>query len=124
MGDAGILAADDRIELIDGEMIEMAPIGAMHASKVARLSRILSAAVGDHAIVWTQNPIALPPRDEPQPDICLLQPRADDYEGNLPLAAEVLLVIEVSDTTLAYDLDVKVPLYARHGIPDVWILSV
>ncbi len=124
MGAAGILKEDDRVELIEGEMIEMAPIGTRHLAKVNRLSRMLSLAAGKEAIVSTQNPIALPPQNEPQPDIALLKARADDYEVSLPTAADVLLVIEVADTTLAYDRDVKIPIYARHGIPEVWLFDV
>jgi len=124
MGAAGILGEDDRLELVDGEMIEMAPIGAKHLAKVNRLSRMLSLAVGKDAIVSTQNPIALPPQDEPQPDIALLRPRPDDYEAALPGAADVILIIEVSDTTLAYDRDIKIPIYARHGIAEVWLLDL
>lgn len=124
MGAAGILREDDRVELIDGEMIERAPIGTRHLAKVNRLSRMLSLAAGRETIVSTQNPIALPPQNEPQPDIALLKPRADDYEGGLPTAANVLLIIEVADATLAYDRDVKIPIYARHGIAEVWLFDV
>ncbi len=124
MGAAGILGEDDRVELIDGEMLEMAPIGARHLAKVNRLSRMLSLALGQEAIVSTQNPIALPPQTEPQPDIALLKPRADDYEGRLPAAADILLIIEVADTTLAYERDIKIPVYARHGIPEVWLFDM
>jgi Uma2 family endonuclease len=124
MVETGVLSEDDRVELIDGEMIEMAPIGRRHLAKVNRLSRILGLAVGERAIVSTQNPIALPPRNEPQPDIALLRPHPDDYESGLPTAADVLLVIEVADTTLAYDRDVKMPIYARYGIAEAWLFDV
>jgi Uma2 family endonuclease len=124
MGEAGILREDDRIELIQGELIEIAPIGSRHMATVTRLTHVLIAAVGSNAIVSTQNPIALPPDSEPQPDIALLKPRADYYAGSLPGPADVLLLIEVADTTLAYDRDVKLPLYAEHGIPEVWLFDV
>jgi Uma2 family endonuclease len=124
MGTAGILGEDDRIELINGEMIEMAPIGAQHLAMVNRLSRMLNIAAGKEAIVSTQNPIALPPQDEPQPDITLLRPRADEYSRSLPTAADVLLVIEVADTTLAYDREVKIPLYSQCGIAEVWLFDI
>ncbi len=124
MGEAGILGEDDRIELIDGELIQMAPIGVVHASKVNRLNRLLLRAVGSAANVSVQNPIALPPRDEPQPDIALLKPRADDYMGGLPSATDVLLIVEVADTTLRYDRDIKIPLYARHGVAEVWLVDL
>ena len=100
IGAAGVLKEDDRIELIEGELIEMAPIGSRHMAKVNWLVRLLSLCVGDQAILSVQNPIALPPHNEPQPDFTLLKPRADYYEGKLPGAEDILLVIEVSDTTL------------------------
>ncbi len=109
IGEAGILREDDRIELIEGEMIEMAPIGSRHLAKVNRLARLLSRQIGELAIVSVQNPIALPPHNEPQPDIALLKPRADDYESALPTADDVLLVVEIADTTLNYDRDAKLP---------------
>ena len=124
MGEAGILGEDDRIELIDGEMIEMAPIGALHAAQVNVLARIFLRAVGSEAIVSVQNPIALPPLNEPQPDISLLKLRVDDYRKALPTATDVLLVVEVADTTLRYDRDIKIPLYARHGVPEVWLVDL
>jgi len=124
MGAAGILGEDDRVELIDGEMIEMAPIGSKHFAMVNRLSRMLVFAAETQTIVSTQNPIALPPQSEPQPDVALLSPRADDYRDNLPTAADVLLLIEVADTTLAYDRDIKIPIYARPGIPEVWLFDL
>lgn len=124
MGEAGILHEADRIELIDGELIQMAPIGVVHASKVNRLNRMLLRAVGNAANVSVQNPIALPPRDEPQTDIALLKARADDYLGGLPSAADVLLIVEVADTTLGYERDIKIPLYARHGVAEVWLVDL
>jgi Uma2 family endonuclease len=124
MGEAGILHEDDRIELIDGEMIEMAPIGVLHASVVNELSQMLNAALGRLAIVSVQNPIALPPLNEPQPDIAVLKPRSDKYRHALPSAADVLLLIEVADTTLLYDREIKMPLYARHGIAEAWLVDL
>jgi Uma2 family endonuclease len=102
----------------------MAPIGARHLALVNRLSRILILAAGKEAIVSTQNPIELPPRNEPQPDIALLKPRPDDYAAGVPVAVDVLLIIEVADTTLAYDRDVKIPIYARHAIAEVWLFDI
>jgi Uma2 family endonuclease len=124
MGEAGILGEDDRIELIDGEMIEMAPIGVLHASVVNELSQMLNATLGRAAIVSVQNPITLPPLNEPQPDIAVLKPRTDKYRHALPSAADVLLVIEVADTTLRYDREIKMPLYARHGIMEAWLIDL
>ena len=124
MGVAGVLKEDDRIELIEGELIEMAPIGSRHVAKVNWLARLLSQCVGDQAIVSVQNPIALPPHNEPQPDLTLLKPREDYYEGKLSGPEDILLVIEVSDTTLAYDRDSKMPIYARNGIVEAWLVDI
>lgn len=124
MGDAGILHPTARVELIEGEIIDMAPIGSLHASVVATLAELLVVQVRGRAIVFTQNPVTLPPNSEPQPDIALLKPRTDRYRDALPLAADTLLVIEVADTTLQYDREVKMPLYARHGIPEAWLFDL
>lgn len=124
MAQAGIFHDGSRVELVEGELIDMAPIGSLHASVVTSLSMFFARNVGDHAIVSTQNSVSLPPDSEPQPDIMLLRPRADRYRDALPASTNVLLLIEVSDTTLAYDRDVKLPLYARHGIPEVWLIDL
>jgi Uma2 family endonuclease len=124
MAAAQILSEKDRIELIEGEMIQVAPIGAKHFSKLIRLQRLFANLVGNHATVSVQGPIALPPRNEPQPDIALLKPRTDDYESGLPGASDVLLVVEISDTTLVFDRDAKMQIYAFHGIPEAWIVDV
>jgi len=123
LGDAGILDEDSRIELIEGDLIEMAPIGVSHMRCVNRLNRLLIHAVGDAAIVSVQNPVTLPPRSEPQPDFALLRPGADSAD-HVPLAADVHLIVEVADTTLNYDRRTKLPLYARAGIIEVWIVDV
>ena len=124
LGDAGILRPEDRVELIEGEMIEMAPIGARHVAMVNKLCALLVAAVGKNAIVSVQNPIILPPRNEPQPDLAILKPRADYYESQLPNAQDVLLLIEVADSTLEYDRDAKIPTYAQHDISEVWLINL
>jgi Uma2 family endonuclease len=124
MAEAGVLAPDARVELIEGEVIDMAPIGSRHASVVKRLNRILVSAVGGRAIVSVQDPIQLSTRSEPKPDIALLQPSDDYYAKALPAAADCLLVIEVADTTSAYDRQIKSPLYARHGVPELWIVDL
>jgi hypothetical protein len=124
MGEAGILRADDRVELIEGEIAEMAPIGSRHAAFVRRLQRALDRAVGERAIVSVQNPIVLGPRSAPQPDLALLQPRADFYEPAHPGPADVILLVEVADTTQRYDRQVKLPLYARHGVPEAWLVDL
>ncbi len=122
MGEAGILHEDDRVELIEGEIVEMAAIGTRHFSCVNRLNRLLVRSVGDDAIVSVQNPVRLNEHTEPQPDLAVIRPR--DYRESLPTPEDVLVLIEVSDTTLAYDRNVKLPLYARASIPEVWIADL
>jgi Uma2 family endonuclease len=112
LGEAGILDEDSRVELIEGELIDMAPIGPPHMMAVNRLNRLLVRAVGDLGIVSIQNPITLPPHSEPQPDIAVLRPGIDKRGAGLPGPADVLLLIEVADTTLAYDRGTKLQLYA------------
>ncbi len=124
MGEVGLLNEDSRVELIDGEIIEMAPIGSFHGGNVNRFIRLFSKVVGDKAIVAAQNPVVLSGYAEPQPDLAILRWRADDYEQSNPHPEDVLLLIEVSDSTLRYDRDVKIPLYANHGIPEVWLLDI
>ncbi len=121
---AGTLYEDDPVELIEGRLVLRQPIGSRHASTVARLDRLLSRAVGDRAVVWVGNPVRLPTHSEPQPDLMLLKPRDDDYAQALPSAADALLLVEVSDSTLYFDRRVKVPLYARHGIAEVWLVDL
>lgn len=121
---AGSLSEDDRVELIDGEIIDMTPIGSRHASRVGYLTQLLINAVGERALVWTQNPARLGMYSEPQPDLMLLKPKTDFYASGHPMPEDVLLVIEVADTSLKYDRDTKVPLYARHGIPEVWLVDI
>ena len=124
MGEAGIFHEDDRVELIEGEIVDMAPIGSGHSGQVNRLSNILKLAVGERAIVAVQNPIVLGDHSSPQPDIALLRPQADYYAAAHPQARDVLLIVEVADSSLDYDREVKLPLYARHGIPEVWLVDV
>ena len=120
----GIFTEDDRVELIDGEIVEMSPIGSRHAACVARLAALFVKRLGDAAVVFPQNPLRLDKKSEPVPDVVVLKPRADFYAGAHPGPADVLLVVEVADTTLRYDRRVKVPLYARAGIPEVWIVNL
>ncbi len=124
MAETGVLAPDARVELIEGEVVDMAPIGSRHGSAVKRLLHLLSAQVGQRAIVAVQDPVRLSQRSEPQPDLMLLAPRADFYEQAHPTAADVLLLIEVSDTTARYDRLIKLGLYARHGVREVWIVDL
>ncbi len=124
MAEAGILGEDDRVELIEGEIIEMSPIGSRHAGCVNRLTRLLVRGVGNRAVIGAQNPVRVSDLSEPQPDIAVLEPRADDYAGRHPEPADVLLLIEVADTSLAADRDVKAPLYAVSGIAEYWIVDL
>ena len=124
MAEVGLLAHDARVELIQGEVIDMAPIGSRHAYVVNTLTRLLIHALNDRAIVAVQQPIRLDQRSEPQPDLTVVKPPADAYRTAHPVAADVLLLIEVSDTTLRYDRDIKLPLYASHAVPEVWLIDV
>lgn len=124
MAEVGILPQEARVELIEGEVIDMPPIGSFHAGTVIYLANRLTYAVGERAIVATQNPLFLDIHSEPQPDIALLRPRVDFYRSAHPTVADVLLVVEVADSTLAYDTQIKLPLYARHHIPEVWLVDL
>jgi Uma2 family endonuclease len=121
MAEAGILTEDDRVELIDGEVRAMAPIGEWHISTVNRLTAQVSRQIGDRAILSVQNPIQLDDYTEPQPDIVLLRYREDFYVHAKARPEDVLLVMEVADSSLEYDRDEKIPRYARAMIPEVWL---
>jgi len=123
MGETGLLGEDDRVELIDGEVVQMSPIGARHFACVVNLTHMLMAACGDRCFVSVQNPVVLSERSETQPDLSLLRKRPDPA-GRLPEPEDVALVVEVSDTTLAYDRDTKLPRYAVAGIPEVWVVDL
>jgi Uma2 family endonuclease len=125
MIEARVFHPDDRLELIEGEVIVMAPIGSPHQSTVDRLTHLLVTRLGDRAIVRVQGPIVLAAEDsEPQPDLALLQPRADFYRSGHPEPGDILLAIEVTDTTTELDRRVKLPLYARAGIPETWLVDL
>jgi Uma2 family endonuclease len=124
MAAAGVLSEDDRVELIEGEIIEMSPIGSRHAACVGRLSKFLERLAGDYAIVWAQNPVQINDYSEPLLDVALLKPRSDFYAQGKPQPADVLLIIEVADSSVEYDRQIKVPLYARAGIPEMWIVNL
>ncbi len=125
MCETGIFGEDERLELIEGEIVEMSPIGRRHAGKVRYLINLLARRLGeDEAFVDAQNPVVLGDLSEPQPDLAILRPRADLYANEHPEPEDILLLIEVADTTLAYDREVKVPIYARHGVPEVWIADL
>ena len=124
MSEAGILSETDRVELIDGEIIKMSPIGKRHAACVKRLNSALNRKVSDYAIVSVQDPVRLDDYSEPEPDIALLKPRDDFYAQALLTAEDVLLIIEVADPSVEYDRDVKLPLYAKAGIPETWLANI
>ncbi len=120
----GVLTKYDRIELIEGEMLNMAPIGPKHATVADRLARLFMLAVHDAAIVSCGRPVNLGDFSDPQPDVMLLKPRLDDYGNAHPNAADVLLLIEVSDSTLTFDQSTKLSLYARYGVSEYWVVDV
>ncbi len=124
MGEAGIFADGARVELIEGEVVEMCPIGPHHAGIVNRLTMLFARRFGDRAIVQVQNPVRLDDHSEPQPDIVLLRPRADFYASAHPTPDDTLLAIEVAESSLAFDRKVKAPLYATKGVPELWIIDV
>lgn len=124
MANAGIFGEDDHVELIDGEVVDMAPIGSRHAGVVKRLTQHFSVIAGDQAIVSVQDPLHLDARSEPEPDLMLLKPRDDFYAAAHPEASDVLLLVEVGDATARFDREVKLPLYARHGITEVWLIDL
>jgi len=124
MADAGIFGEDGRIELIDGDLIDMAPIGPGHASVVNRLTQPFVLACAGRAIVSVQNPVALNDASEPQPDVVISRLRDDFYATGHPGPADILLLVEVADSSLRFDRTVKLPLYARAGVGEVWIVSL
>lgn len=123
MGEAGILQ-EKGIELINGEIVEMCPIGSKHVSCVNKLNALLNAMLGKNAIVSVQNPIITGDLSEPEPDISVLIYREDFYAAQVPRAKDVLLVIEVADTSADYDREIKLPLYAQSGIPEFWLINL
>jgi hypothetical protein len=122
LGEAGILGEDDRVELIEGEIIEMVPIGSPHSGQVNRLTSLFSQELVGRAVVGVQNPVRLDRYSEPQPDLALLRPRADFYAEAHPGPSDVLLLVEVADHSAAYDRAIKAPLYAHSGIPELWLV--
>jgi Uma2 family endonuclease len=124
MAEAGIFTEDDRLELIDGEIFEMSPIGKYHAACVKRLNALLTETLGRRVIVSAQDPIQLSDDSEPVPDLALLTFRPDYYAASLPRPSDTLLIIEVADTSLIFDREVKLPRYARASIPEVWIVNL
>jgi len=124
MAKAGILKPGARVELIDGEIIEMSPIGRRHKASVDRLNRLFTPIVGDAAIVRIQSSIVLGEHGEPEPDLVLLRFRPDFYAESDETVEDILLVVEVADSSELYDRRTKGPLYARHRIPDYWLADL
>ena len=124
MGVTGVIPPDLRVELIEGEIIEMPPIEPPHSGTVNTLNRLLVSRCGDRAVVSVQNPMIISHNSAPQPDFAVLRPRSDDYQGRHPQVDDILLAIEVANTTLRYDMGRKSPLYARHGIAELWVIDV
>jgi Uma2 family endonuclease len=124
MAEVGILDHEARVELIDGDIIDMPPIGSPHAATVSYLTEVLVRAAGDRANVRAQSPVRLSDFSEPQPDVALLRRRDDFYRERHPRADDVLLLIEISATSLRFDRETKLPLYARHGIAEFWLVDL
>ncbi len=124
MGAAGVFADNKRIELIDGDLIDMAPIGDNHAAIVDGFCEVLVIACAGRATVRVRGPLGLDRFNDPQPDLAILRRQADFYAGRRPTATDVLLLVEVADGSLRFDRTVKLPLYARFGIAEVWIVDV
>jgi Uma2 family endonuclease len=120
MAEAGILSEDERVELLDGDVIEMSPTGDRHIEAVNRCTRRFILALGERAVVSPQNPVRLTEHDEPQPDLAVARPEV----VSAPRLGEILLAIEIADSSLEYDRSTKVPPYARAGVPETWLLSV
>jgi Uma2 family endonuclease len=121
---AGILTENDRVELVNGEIVEMSPINVRHVTAVLRATRLFSRDLADGAFVSVQNPIRLDEWSQPEPDITLLSLREDVYAAGLAEPEDILLLVEVADTSLHYDRTVKIPMYARAGIQEVWLVNL
>ena len=124
LAEIGVLSEDDRVELIDGEIIDMAPIGELHFGHVNRFTHVFIQAFGNRAVLHVQNPVRLGPRREPQPDVTLLKRRDDYYAARMPAPEDVLLLVEIADSSLDYDRNTKVPLYAEAGIVEYWLVNL
>jgi len=120
----GFFGENERVELIKGEIIQMAAKGKSHSTFNRRLIRELTQLLGNRATLQSQDPISIPPNSEPEPDLAILRNRADDYLIDNPCPSDILLLIEISNSTLKYDQEVKLPLYAEAGISDYWIFNL
>ncbi|WP_018461712.1 Uma2 family endonuclease [Thermus oshimai] len=125
MAEAGILGEDDRVELLEGEVVELSPVGKRHMAAVKKLmDAFFPLQARRQALLQVQDPLRLSPDTEPQPDLAILRFREDFYAGKIPEAEDALLVIEVAESSLDYDLKVKLPLYAKAGVPEVWVVDL
>jgi Uma2 family endonuclease len=124
MAETGVLKPDARVELLDGQIIDMSPIGPSHGGAVKRLIRLFGKLSAGRWLIAAQDPLALDDHSEPEPDLMLLKPAKDDYSSRHPGPEDVFLLIEVADTSLAYDRGEKLPAYARAGVTETWILNL
>lgn len=124
MEDAGILSGREKLELINGEILIKAVPGPPHNASVARANRVMGRLVGDRAIVFIQSSVRLNDWNEPEPDVVLLRPKADFYASKHPGPEDILLTVEVSDSSLKFDLGTKARLYAETGIVEYWIIDI
>lgn len=123
MIEVGILTQSDKVELINGEILHMSPIGTKHTATVNRINKLFSSSFPE-LIVQVQGPVQIPPNSEPEPDVILLRPKANFYEDALPMPNDVYLVVEVADSSLEFDQEVKLKLYAKAGITEYWIANI
>jgi Uma2 family endonuclease len=124
MVETGFLPADERVELLGGNIVDMSPIGRRHAAFVSRLNKLFFGILSNDMIIWSQNPVILDDYSEPQPDLVILKAKADFYESAKPIAEDVFLLVEISDSTLAKDRNIKIPLYAKANIQEVWLVNL
>ena len=124
MAEAGVFEPDARVELLDGEIVEMSPIGPLHSGVLAILTRFFIEQIGDRAICRVQSPLHLDKRSEPEPDLLLVQPRDDSYASAHPTPRDVLLLIELAESSIEKDRGEKLRLYARAGISEYWIIDL
>jgi len=120
----GVLTKYDRVELIEGDILNMPPIGSSHSAIVARLTKLFVLSAGDAAVVSPGGSIRLDDYSVPQPDLMLLKPREDFYSGQIPMPPDVLLLVEVSESSLAFDQGAKRALYGRHGVEEYWVVDI
>jgi len=124
MAETGVLRPEARVELLNGEIIDMSPNGPFHGGVVGRLTRLFNKLSGNRWLVWPQNPLHLDDHSEPEPDVMLLKPSPDDYTSHHPVPEDVFLLVEISDSTIEYDRTEKLPAYGRAGVAEVWIVNL